>query len=74
VKACIDLSDPANSESGNSWLGLGPPLVIGIGSMLLGVLLMLSWRATGHREFFARRPEVIGRAELAATPTTGPEG
>jgi amino acid transporter len=74
VKSCIDLSDPANSESGDSWLGLGPPLVIGIGSMLLGVLLMLWWRATGHREFFARRPEVVSTAELAASPATGPEG
>ncbi len=74
VKSCIDLSDPANSESGDSWLGLGPPLVIGIGSMLLGVVLMLWWRATGHREFFKRRPEVVSRAELASTPATGPEG
>jgi amino acid transporter len=73
VKSCIDLSDPANSESGDSWLGLGPPLVIGIGSMLLGVLLMLWWRATGHREFFKRRPEVVSPAELASTPATGPE-
>ena len=26
VKNAIELSDPANSESGNSWFGLGPPL------------------------------------------------
>src|SRR3954449_8661150 len=71
VKSCIDLSDPANSESGDSWLGLGPPLVIGIASMLLGVLLMLWWRSTGHREFFSRRPEVVTMAELAAGPATG---
>jgi amino acid transporter len=73
VKSCIDLSDPANSESGDSWLGLGPPLVIGIASMLLGVLLMLWWRSAGHREFFSRRPEVVTMAELAASPATGPE-
>src|SRR4051795_6928734 len=41
VKSCIDLSDPANSESGDSWLGLGPPLVIGIGSLVLGGLLVV---------------------------------
>jgi hypothetical protein len=34
VKSIIDLSDPANSESGNSWLGLGPPLVIAIGFLI----------------------------------------
>jgi amino acid transporter len=73
VKSCYDLSKPENSESGDSWLGLGPPLVIGIGSMLVGILLMLWWRSTGHRDFFRRRPEVIGRAELAATTATGPE-
>jgi amino acid transporter len=72
VKSCIDLSKPENSESGNSWLGLGPPLVIGIGSMLLGVLLMLWWSA-GHKDFFRRKPEVVSPAILAAAPATGPE-
>ena len=42
VKSCIDLSDPANSESGNSWLGLGPPLVIGGFFLVLGVVLMIA--------------------------------
>ena len=41
VRSIIDLSDPANSESGDAWVGLGPPLVIGAGFMLLGALLML---------------------------------
>jgi hypothetical protein len=34
---------------------------------------MLWWRATGHHEFFSRRPEVVSRAELAAAPAGGPE-
>jgi hypothetical protein len=50
-KSCKDLSDPANSESGDSWLGVGPPLVIGVGFLLLGLLLMLFW-ARGNPEFF----------------------
>ena len=41
IKSCVDLSKPANSESGDSWLGVGPPLVIGVGLMLFGVVLML---------------------------------
>ena len=41
VKSIIDLSDPADSESGESWFGLGPPLVIAIGFLILGVILML---------------------------------
>jgi amino acid transporter len=58
-KSCLDLSKPENSESGDSWLGLGPPLVIGIGFLILGIVLMLVWRfsPTG-RDFFRRRPEV----------------
>jgi hypothetical protein len=55
--AAVDLADPANSESGDSWFGLGPPLVIGLGFLILGVVLMLLWRIN-HKEFFKRRPEV----------------
>jgi NADH:ubiquinone oxidoreductase subunit 6 (subunit J) len=65
VKSIIDLSKPENSESGESWLGLGPPLVIAIGFMILGVLLMI-WRWFNHREFFQRRPEVADPAVLDA--------
>jgi amino acid transporter len=54
------------SETGTAWLGVAPPLVIGLGFMLLGVLLMLAWRAGGHPEFFGRRPERVP-PELAAS-------
>jgi amino acid transporter len=63
VKSCWDLSKPANSESGDSWFGLGPPLVIGVGFLILGAILMLFWRGS-HPAFFRRRPEVAP-AELA---------
>ena len=56
VKSCYDLSKPENSESGDSWFGLGPPLVIGVGFLLLGVLLMILW-SFQHPGFFRRRPE-----------------
>jgi amino acid transporter len=72
VKSCVDLSKPENSESGDSWIGLGPPLVIGIGAMLLGVVLMLWW-SVGHRDFFRRKPEVVSPHVLAGAPATGPE-
>jgi amino acid transporter len=63
VKSIIDLSDPANSESGDSWLGLGPPLVIGIFFLIMGIALMLWWRATAvGRDFFRRRREVVDPA------------
>jgi len=59
VKSVIDLSDPANSESGNSWFGVGPPLVIGVSLMALGVVLMLWW-SRGHRAFFRQKVQVFG--------------
>jgi amino acid transporter len=60
IKSCIDLAKPENSESGNSWFGVGPPLILGIGLLLLGAVLMfLQWRSDpASREFFSRRPEV----------------
>ena len=63
VKSCVDLSKPENSESGDSWFGLGPPLVIGLGFLLLGVVLMLFWRMHDAR-FFRRKPEVADPALL----------
>src|SRR5680860_994069 len=52
-----DMSDPANSYSGQSWLGVGPPLVIGAGIFLVGVALMLFWRTQDAR-FWQERPGV----------------
>ncbi len=63
VKSIIDLSDPANSESGDSWFGLGPPLVIAISFLILGIVLMLlQWRANPN--FFRRKPEVADASML----------
>jgi amino acid transporter len=55
VLSVRDLADPANSYTGQAWLGVGPPLVIGVGVMAAGVLLMLWWR---HRDatFWRERP------------------
>jgi amino acid transporter len=73
IKESIDLADPANSDSGNSWFGLGPPLVIGVGFLLFGVVLMfLQQRA--DPEFFRQKPEVVGPDGLAiSAPTIAPD-
>ena len=73
IKSCIDLANPENSESGDSWFGLGPPLVIGVGFLLFGVVLMfLQQRASP--EFFRRRPEVVGPDGTAIpAPTVAPD-
>jgi amino acid transporter len=68
VKSCYDLSKPENSESGDSWFGLGPPLVIGLGFLLLGVILMLLWRIE-HKDFFRRKREVLGAPLQGPTVT-----
>jgi len=58
IKSVIDLSDPANSTSGQSWFGVGPPLIIAVVMMLMGVVLMFlqRWR---EPEFFRRKAEVV---------------
>ncbi|HET7485373.1 MAG TPA: APC family permease [Solirubrobacterales bacterium] len=79
IKNAIELSDPANSESGNSWLGIGPPLLIAAFFLVLGVILMfVQWRAVPS--FFKRRPEVApagfleGEAALEPVPIARDEG
>ncbi|MCC6222525.1 MAG: APC family permease [Thermoleophilia bacterium] len=73
VRSVIDLTDPANSYTGTSWLGVGPPLVIGIGFLLLGIVFEVSWRLRGNQRYFGRKafeavdPEVAaGRVRVAA--------
>jgi amino acid transporter len=72
VKNGIELANPANSESGNSWFGVGPPLLIAIFFLLLGIFFMvLQWRKLPG--FFRRRAEVApaGFLEGEAAPEVG---
>ena len=55
VKAAIDFADVENSYTGQTWLGVGPPLVIGLGFLLLGFVLAGLWRLFGHTSFFRRQ-------------------
>jgi amino acid transporter len=50
-----DMADAENSYSGQSWFGLGPPLVIGIGIFAVGIVFMLVWRVVDAR-FWEERP------------------
>ncbi len=58
VKSLIDWSDPANSYTGQSWLGWAPPAIIGVGFLVLGVVLLFAWRTHQREPFFKRRREV----------------
>lgn len=69
IKNGIELSNPENSESGNSWLGVGPPLMIALFFLVLGaVFMVMQWRLVPR--FFRRRPEVApaGFLEREAEP------
>ena len=55
VLSVRDLADAENSYTGQAWLGVGPPLVIGVGVMAAGVALMLWWRRR-DAVFWSERP------------------
>jgi len=54
-KSAFDLRDAEGSYSGTSVAGIGVPLVIGLGFLLLGGVLLVLWRLGGHPGFFDRR-------------------
>jgi len=73
-RSIFDLADPGASYTGGSLFGLGLPLVIGLGFLLLGAIFMVLWRLFGdHASFFSRRPETVdpdvaaGRVAVAET-------
>jgi len=49
--------------------GLGPPLVLGIGLLLLGLPLMIYWRIR-HPQFFRRDRETAASLDATAPPLT----
>jgi hypothetical protein len=79
-RSMIDLADPGASYTGGSFLGLGVPLVIGLGFLLLGAILEVFWRLGGHEGFFGRTPETVdpevaeGRVRVQETAGALPEG
>ena len=75
VKAIIEYSKAGDSYSGSAVLGIGLPVVIGMGLLVIGFVLMLVWRAGGHEDFFGRTREIVDpdvaagrKAGIAAVP------
>lgn len=58
VRSVMDMADPENSYTGTSWFGLGPPLVIGIGISVVGVVIMVVWRLRSAT-FWTERRSVV---------------
>jgi amino acid transporter len=55
VRQVLDLADPANSYSGESWVGVGAPLAIALGSVLLGLAVMVAVRGRAGGFFRLQR-------------------
>jgi amino acid transporter len=74
IKNAIELADPANAEAGESFLGIGVPLVIAVFFLLMGVFFMvIQWRRLPI--FFKRKPEVVPAGFLEGeAPPPGPTG
>lgn len=72
VRSVLDLADPANSSSGDTWLGVTPALVMGLGLMAVGAVILVLWRIARPRPFFDRRRIVVPHevAELAPVERT----
>ncbi|MEA2472096.1 MAG: hypothetical protein QOE06_11 [Thermoleophilaceae bacterium] len=76
-KACVDFADVNSSYLGTEWLGVAPPLVIGLGALALGIVFMFVQFAFGDRSYFARRgfetvpPEVASGQVRVAVDTAG---
>jgi len=59
IKAFFEYQNPDNTNT--DLLGIGSPVVIGVGSLLVGGVVMFFARFR-YREFFARKPEVFDPA------------
>ena len=70
VKSCIDLANPENSESGDSWFGLGPRWSSASASSCSG---WCSCSCSGPAEFFRRKPEVVGPEGDRPAPAIAPD-
>jgi amino acid transporter len=66
VKALITYSNPAETETGVAFLGVGVPVAIGVGLILVGVVVMI-WANFAYPRFFKRKPEVADPGILEGT-------
>ena len=58
VKSLIDLWNPANSASGTSWFGIGPPFIIAVAFLVGGVVVMIVSQVM-QPGFFRRKTETV---------------
>jgi hypothetical protein len=66
-RSMVDLANPGASYSGGPFFGLGVPLVIGLGFLLLGVIIEILWRLSGHEGF----SDAAGKSSHRRSPKAG---
>lgn len=66
VESVVDMADPENSYTGQAWFGVGPPLVIGVVVVVVGIVLLAISRVKGS----AFWEEQAGVADPALVPGT----
>jgi amino acid transporter len=71
VESIADMSDPENSYTGQAWLGVGPPLVIGVGVLLAGLVIMVVWRLQDS-DFWRERPGTVDPELVRGQPGRKP--
>ncbi len=68
IKSCFDLG---KTSSGSTVIfGIGGPLVIGLGALIIGIpfMLLAQWKLPA---FFSRKPEVADPSLVAHSPAGG---
>ncbi len=58
-KALVEYGNADASYGGSTLFGIGLPVVIGVGLLLLGGVLLIIWRVMGHDDFFGRKREIV---------------
>jgi hypothetical protein len=53
-RSMSSLANPRQSYTGATLFGVGLPLVIGLGFLLLGIIFMIACCLSGHERYFGR--------------------
>ena len=61
LKSIWDMTNPAYTDEGTSWLGFSPVLWLGLGVFLGGIPLMLWWNRKDHAFFNVKRDPIDSR-------------
>ena len=51
VRSLMDMSHPSYEDPPTSWFGVSPVMVLGLGTLLLGIPIMLWWNSRDHAYF-----------------------